>query len=102
MAGLTAELLSMIEDKQAPAWPCKYMAVEMGDQSFSPDFASKVRYVVESLEPNALHLPLSTIYQIADSRIVPVDSRSSMDNTKLSDLFRSAFTPARAAADGAA
>jgi tetratricopeptide (TPR) repeat protein len=91
MAGLTAELLSMIEDKQRPAWPCKYMAVEMGDQSFAPEFASKARYVVESLEPNALHLPLSTIYQIADSRIVPVDSRSSMDNTKLSDLFQVRF-----------
>lgn len=95
MAGLTTELLSMIEDKEAPVWPCTYMAVEMGDQPFAPDFAVKVRYVMESLEPNALHLPLSTIYQIADSRIVPVDSRSSMDNSKLSDLFQVRFQAGR-------
>ncbi len=91
MAALTAELLTMIESKEMPAWPCKYMAVEMGDQSFAPEFASKVRYVMDSLEPNALHLPLSTIYQIADSRVVPVDSRASMDNSKLSDLFQVRF-----------
>lgn len=95
MAGLTTELLSMIEDKEAPVWPCTYMAVEMGDQPFTPDFAVKVRYVMESLEPNALHLPLSTIYQIADSRIVPVDSRSSMDNSKLTDLFQVRFQAGR-------
>ncbi len=91
MAALTGEILTMIDDKSAPVWPCKYMAVEMGDQAFAPDFASKVRYVVESLEADALHLPLSTIYQIADSRIVPVDSRASMDNSKLSDLFQVRF-----------
>lgn len=91
MAALTVELLTMIEDKSVPVWPCKYMAVEMGDQPFAPEFASKVRYVVESLETDALHLPLSTIYQIADSRIVPVDSRASMDNSKLSDLFQVRF-----------
>lgn len=91
MAALTAELLGVLEDKTASSWPCKYMAVEMGDQPFAPEFASKVRYIVESLEPDALHLPLSTIYQIADSRIVPVDSRASMDHTKLSDLFQVRF-----------
>ena len=91
MAALAAELLTLLEDKSAASWPCKYMAVEMGDQPFAPEFASKVRYIVESLEPDALHLPLSTIYQIADSRIVPVDSRASMDNSKLSDLFQVRF-----------
>lgn len=91
MGALTSELLGMIDDKENPAWPCKYMAVEMGDQPFTPDFASKVRYVVDSLESNALHLPLATIFQIADSRIAPVDSRASMDNSKLSDLFQVRF-----------
>jgi len=49
MGALTSELLAMIEDQGAPAWPCKYMAVEMGDQPFTPEFASKVRYVLDSL-----------------------------------------------------
>ena len=91
MGALTSELLVMIDDKEAPAWPCKYMAVEMGDQPFTPEFASKVRYVMDSLESNALHLPLATIFQIADSRIMPVDSRASMDNSKLTDLFQVRF-----------
>jgi len=91
MARLTAEILSMIEDKQNPVWPCQYMAVEMGDQSFSPDFAGKVRYIADSFEPNTLHLPLSTIFQIADSRIVPVDSRTSLENSKITDLFQVRF-----------
>jgi len=67
------------------------MAVEMGDQAFTPELASKVRYVMDSLESNALHLPLATIFQIADSRIMPVDSRASMDNSKLTDLFQVRF-----------
>ena len=91
MARLTTEILTLIEDKEVPPWPCKYMAVEMGDQSFSPDLAGKLRYVVEALEPNTLYLPLATIFQIADSRIVPVDSRTSMDNSTLTDLFQVRF-----------
>lgn len=91
MARLTAEILAMIDDKERPVWPCQYMAVEMGDQSFGPDFAAKVRYLVDSLEPNTLHLPLSTIYQLADPRITPGDSRQSLDSSKLSDLFQVRF-----------
>ena len=91
MARLTAEILTMIDDKDRPVWPCQYMAVEMGDQSFGPDFAAKVRYLVDSLEPNTLHLPLSTIYQLADPRITPGDSRQSLDSSKLSDLFQVRF-----------
>mgnify|MGYP003584973471 CR=1 FL=1 len=91
MARLTADILAMIEDKENPAWPCQYMAVEMGDQSFSPDFAAKVRYIVDSLESNTLHLPLSTIFQIADSRITPGDSRQSLESSKISDLFQVRF-----------
>ncbi len=91
MARLTAEILAMVDDKERPVWPCQYMAVETGDQSFSPDFAARVRYIVESLEPNTLHLPLSTIYQIADPRIAPGDSRQSLESTKISDLFQVRF-----------
>lgn len=91
MARLTTEILTLIEDKTAPPWPCQYMAVEMGDQSFSPDLAGKLRYVVEALEPNTLYLPLATIFQLADSRIAPVDSRTSLDNSKLTDLFQVRF-----------
>jgi tetratricopeptide (TPR) repeat protein len=88
MARLTAEILAMLDDKENPPWPCQYMAVEMGDQAFGPDFASKVRYMVDSLESNALHMPLSTIFQIADPRIAPVDSRQSQESSKLADLFQ--------------
>lgn len=91
MARLVTEILSMIEDKETSCWPCKYLAVEMGDQSFSPDFPAKVRYILDSLEHNALNLPLSTIFQLADPRIVPVDTRASMDNTKITDLFQVRF-----------
>ncbi len=91
MARLTQELLTLLEDRENPPWPCQYMAVEAGDQAFSPDFASKVRYMLEPLESNTLHLPLSTIYQIADQRITPGDSRQSMDSSKISDLFQVRF-----------
>ena len=43
MARLTSEILTLLEDKENPPWPCQYMAVEMGDQAFGPDFAIKVR-----------------------------------------------------------
>jgi len=88
MARVTAEILAIIDDQEHPAWPCQYLAVETGDHSFAPDFAAKVRYVVEGLEANTLYMPLSTIFLIADSRIVPVDSRMSMDSSKITDLFQ--------------
>lgn len=87
MARLTADILAMIEDKDNPPWPCQYLAVEMGDQSFSPEFAAKVRYILDGLEPNTLHLPLSTIFQIADPRMAPGDSRQSLESSKITDLF---------------
>jgi tetratricopeptide (TPR) repeat protein len=91
MGRLTSDILSLLEDKALPPWPCQYMAVEMGDYSFSPDFTTKVRYLLEPLEPNAVYLPLSTVFQLADPRIVPVDSRVSMSSSKISDLFQVRF-----------
>lgn len=95
MARLTADLLAILEDTAAQPWSCQYMAVEMGDYSFSPDFPFKVRYILEPLEPNAVHLPLSTVFQLADPRIVPVDSRVSMNSSKISDLFQVRFHSSR-------
>jgi len=97
MGRLTADILAFLDDKTLPIWPCQYMAVEMGDHSFSPDFTAKVRYLLEPLEPNAVYLPLSTVWQMADPRIVPVDSRASMNSSKLSDLFQVRFHSSQSA-----
>lgn len=88
MFKMVTEILSMIGNKQSPAWPCQYVAMDMGDNSFSPDFPVKIRYVLDSLEPNSVYLPLATIFQLAEPSIVAVDSRSSLDNSKLTDLFQ--------------
>jgi hypothetical protein len=66
----------MLERQGVSAWPCQYMAVEMGDQSF-PRICEQGPLCHGSAGANTLYLPLATIFQIADSRIAPVDSRTS-------------------------
>lgn len=88
MVRLSTELLTMMADKQAPPWPCQYLAMEMGDQDFSPDFSTKNHQLLGSLEANALYMPLATIYQLADPRLVPLVSRISVNSTKITDFFQ--------------
>ena len=88
LAKLVDDLMVLMGDRGSATWPCQYMAVEMGDNLFAPDFPTKVRLLLEPLEANTLYLPLGTIYHLADRRLSPVNSRISVGSTKLTDLFQ--------------
>lgn len=85
---LTEDLMLMAMDKHGGAWPCTYMAMELGDVSFTPDLPRKYQHLMEALEANVLYMPLTTIFQVASPRIVPVDSRYSISHNKIADLFQ--------------
>lgn len=88
LAKFVYELLVMIVDRSGAGWPCIYAGVEQGDMAFAPDFPKKSQQIWEALEPNILYLPLSSIYQLGDSRLQPVDSRFSQHHSTISGLFQ--------------
>ena len=88
MRAVLFELLGMLEDNQSGVWPCVYLFVESTDFNFAPDFPRRIRHIWEQLEPNTVHAPLVTVFQLADSRIQAVDCRYSLKNSKISDLFQ--------------
>lgn len=87
------KLFALLGDTHNPPWPSQYMGLEMGTHSFSVDFPSKVRHLFDPLEFNALYLSLSTIFQIANPQIVPVDSRASLKSSKITDLYQIQLHP---------
>lgn len=88
LARLALDIMALNAEKGIETWPCVYAVMEMGGLSFAPDLGRKLQHVLEALEPNILYMPLSTVFQIADQRIRPVDSRFSLAHTKISDLFQ--------------
>lgn len=86
MEQLTLRLLALLADN--PPWPCQYLALEMGHHAFSPDLPSKIAHLFDPLEFNALYFSLSTIFQMANPQIIPVDSRISLHSSKITDLFQ--------------
>lgn len=85
---LVEEMMLMAIDTHGGAWPCTYMAMELGDIPFTPDLPRKYQHLMEALEANVLYMPLTTIFQIASPRIMAVDSRYSMGHNKITDLFQ--------------
>ncbi|MEJ5242040.1 MAG: tetratricopeptide repeat protein [Desulfomicrobiaceae bacterium] len=88
MRAVLFDILALLEDNQQALWPCVYLFVESMDLSFTPDLPRRIRHIWEQLEPNAVHAPLVTVFQLADSRIQAVDCRYSLKNTKVTDLFQ--------------
>ncbi len=88
MRAVLFDLLGILEDNQNVLWPCLYLFVESADANFAPDLPRRLRHIWEQLEPNAVHLPLVTVFQLADSRIQAVDCRYSLKNSKITDLFQ--------------
>ncbi|HCF04978.1 MAG TPA: hypothetical protein DEU72_01870 [Desulfomicrobiaceae bacterium] len=88
MRSVLFDILALLEDNQQALWPCVYLFVESTDLSFAPDLPRRIRHIWEQLEPNAVHAPLVTVFQLADSRIQAVDCRYSLKNTKITDLFQ--------------
>lgn len=88
LARLIVEMMTLAGSKDAHVWPCEYVIMEMDLNSFTPDFPRKMEHVFEALEAGALYMPLSTIFQISDSRLNPVESRFSLSHTKITDFFQ--------------
>lgn len=88
MRSVLFDILAILEDNQAGLWPCVYLFVEATDLNFAPDLPRRIRHIWEQLEPNAVHAPLVTVFQLADSRIQAVDCRYSLKNSKITDLFQ--------------
>lgn len=87
------KLFEFLGDTQNLAWPCQYMGLEIGSHSFSTEFPSKVRHLFDPLEIGALYLSLSTVFQIANPQIIPVDSRASLTSSKITDLYQIQLHP---------
>lgn len=88
MRSVLFDILALLEDNQQAIWPCVYLFVESTDLGFAPDLPRRIRHIWEQLEPNAVHAPLVTVFQLADSRIQAVDCRYSLKNSKITDLFQ--------------
>lgn len=91
MARFARELLLALKNREDEPWPCQYLGIELGDNTFTTELVSKYRYLLAMLETNTVYLPLSTIYLLADPQIFPASSRVSQDASKITDLFQVQF-----------
>lgn len=88
LARLILEIMTLVGSADVQVWPCEYLIMELDSHSFTPDFPKKMLHVFEALESGVLYMPLATMFQIADPRLTPVESRFSMSRTKISDFFQ--------------
>lgn len=88
LARLIVDVMAVAGSPTEQVWPCQYLIMNMEGHPFSPDLPRKMQHVFESLEAGALYMPLATVFQIADPRLTPVESRFSLTHTKITDFFQ--------------
>lgn len=80
------EVMTLAGNTDGHVWPCEYLIMELDAYSFTPDFPRKMQHMFEAMEAGALYMPMTTIFQIADQRLTPVESRFSLSRTKITDF----------------
>lgn len=88
LARLIMEIMSLLSDPNAVIWPCQHLIMGLDGPSLSADFSRKIEHLFEAMEAGALYMPLTTVFQIADPRLSPIESRFSLSHTKITDFFQ--------------